>query len=81
MNKTAHMLIDFADALSINVYQIGATFLDLLPLVTSKDDQLPLVDPSLYISRFASRLEFGDKTQDVIRDANRIVLRFSRILD
>lgn len=33
MNKTAHMLIDFADALSVNVYLIGSTFLDLLPLV------------------------------------------------
>lgn len=72
------MLIDFADALSINVYQIGGTFLDLLPLVTSKEDTLPLVDPSLYISRFAAKLEFGEKTQDVIKDANRIVLRFSR---
>jgi transcription factor IIIB subunit 2 len=78
MNKTAHMLIDFADALSINVYQIGSTFLDLLPLVTSKEDTLPLVDPSLYISRFASKLEFGEKTIDVVRDANRVVLRFNR---
>ncbi len=36
MNRTAHMLIDFADALSVNVYALGACFLDLLPLVTSK---------------------------------------------
>lgn len=73
--KTAHMLIDFSEALSINVYQLGATFLKLCQLLHL---ELPLVDPSLYISRFANMLDFGLKTRMVIRDANRLVQRMNR---
>lgn len=36
------------------------------------------MDPSLYISRFASLLEFGDETQKVATDAVRLVQRFKR---
>ena len=39
---------------------------------------LPNVDPSLYISRFAALLEFGDETQKVAADAVRLVARMSR---
>jgi transcription factor IIIB subunit 2 len=38
-------------------------------------DNIPLVDPSLYISRFASKLGFGNKTGRVITDASRLVSR------
>lgn len=78
MNKTAHMLIDFSDALNINVYSLGSTFMQLMPLVITPDDPIPIVDPSLYIARFAAKLEFGDKTLAVIRDSNRIIQRMSR---
>ncbi|KAI8593886.1 cyclin-like protein [Geranomyces variabilis] len=74
-DKTAHMLIDFADALSTNVYQLGATFLKLVQVLHLN---LPLVDPALYISRFAARLDFEDQTSAVIRDANRLVARMNR---
>jgi transcription factor IIIB subunit 2 len=59
----------------INVYSIGATFLKLVQLLHIK---LPIVDPSLYISRFADRLDFGDKAQAVVKDANRLAQRMSR---
>ncbi|KAI8816210.1 cyclin-like protein [Fimicolochytrium jonesii] len=75
-DKTAHMLIDFSDALSVNVYQLGATFLKLANLLRLSD--LPIVDPALYISRFAARLEFGDDVQKIIKDANRIVQCMNR---
>lgn len=39
---------------------------------------LPLVDPALYIARFAAKLEYGDKTQKVITDSLRLVQRMSR---
>ncbi|KAH9274605.1 hypothetical protein BASA83_002789 [Batrachochytrium salamandrivorans] len=76
LEKTAHMLIDFADALSTNVYQVGATFLALCRIAGV--EKLPLVDPSLYISRFASKLDFGEDTQSIIKDANRLVQRMCR---
>ena len=40
--------------------------------------QLPTVDPSHYINRFASLLEFGDDTRKVAEDAARLVQRFDR---
>ncbi len=40
--------------------------------------RLPLVDPALYISRFADRLDFGDKVHSVVKDANRIAQRMNR---
>ena len=39
---------------------------------------LPIVDPSLYITRFADRLDYGDKTQVVVKDANRLAQRMNR---
>ncbi|KAJ3039196.1 transcription factor TFIIIB subunit brf1 [Rhizophlyctis rosea] len=75
MEKTAHMLIDFADALNVNVYVLGHTFVRLRDILHLT---IPIVDPALYISRFAARLDFEDSTQQVIRDANRLVQRMNR---
>ncbi|KAI8804105.1 cyclin-like protein [Cladochytrium replicatum] len=79
MNSIPYMLIDFSEALRVNVFVLGATFLRLVQTLNMVDPvKLPLVDPILYITRYASKLEFEDKTPDVIRDANRLVKRFSR---
>ncbi|KAK4055952.1 transcription factor TFIIIB subunit brf1 [Microbotryomycetes sp. JL221] len=75
MDKTHHMLIDFSDPLEINVFVLGATY---LKLVRELSLQLPTVDPSLYISRFASMLDFGEETQKVAQDAVRLVSRMGR---
>lgn len=69
------MLIDFSDVLHANVYSLGNTFLKLTRLLNI---DLPLLDPSLYLSRFASQLEFGDKTHAVTMDALRLVQRMKR---
>ncbi|KAL4238742.1 transcription factor TFIIIB subunit brf1 [Mactra antiquata] len=73
--KTSHMLLDFSDALQINVYQLGKTYLQL-----SKElcISLPDIDPALYISRFAHALQFGDKTHEVSMTAMRLVQRMKR---
>ncbi|PKY40298.1 BRF1-domain-containing protein [Rhizophagus irregularis] len=73
--KTSHMLIDFSDILQVNVFILGSTF---LKLVRTLHLVLPLVDPSLYISRFASLLEFGEETPKVVADALRLVQRMDR---
>ncbi len=57
---------------------MGATFLSLLPLVTTPSDKIPIVDPSLFISRFAAKLDFGESTLAVVKDANRIIQRMNR---
>ncbi len=73
--RTSHMLIDFSDALSTNVYVLGHTFLKLVQLLSLG---VPIVDPSLYIHRFAGMLEFGDKTHAVAMTALRILARMRR---
>ncbi|WFD32254.1 transcription factor TFIIIB subunit brf1 [Malassezia sp. CBS 17886] len=73
MAKTTHMLIDFADVIQVNVFVLGRSYLRLLRVLNL---QMPLIDPSFYISRFAALLEFGDETQRVVTDATRLVSRF-----
>ena len=41
-------------------------------------DHLSTVDPSLFIHRFCSKLEFGDKTQQVTATALRLLQRMKR---
>ncbi|KAJ2337698.1 transcription factor TFIIIB subunit brf1, partial [Coemansia sp. RSA 2671] len=69
------MLIDFSDILQTSVFKLGSTFARLVNVLSL---QLPIVDPSLYLLRFASMLEFGDKTQLVVMDAMRLVQRMDR---
>ncbi|CEJ00569.1 hypothetical protein RMCBS344292_14621 [Rhizopus microsporus] len=73
--KSAHMLIDFSDILQVNVFTLGATFLKLCRVLNLN---LPHVDPSFYVSRFAVALDFGDYTQKVAQDAVRIAQRMDR---
>ncbi|KAI8872424.1 cyclin-like protein, partial [Ramicandelaber brevisporus] len=75
MQKTSHMLIDFSDILRASVFAIGTVFVELVRALQLRID---FVDPSLYVSRFASQLEFGDKTQRVANDALQIVKRMKR---
>ncbi|KAL0095148.1 hypothetical protein J3Q64DRAFT_1632279 [Phycomyces blakesleeanus] len=60
---------------AVNVFMLGATFLKLVRVLCLK---LPLVDPSIYISRFAAALDFGEYTQRVAQDAVRLVQRMDR---
>ncbi|KAL7416622.1 hypothetical protein BDY24DRAFT_377678 [Mrakia frigida] len=75
MEKTSHMLIDFSDMLQVNVFVLGSTY---LKLVKTLNITIPIMDPSLYISRFAALLEFKEETQKVATDAVRLVQRFNR---
>ena len=54
--KTSHLLLDFADVLQTNLYVLGATLLKFLKVLHIA---LPIIDPSLYIHRFAAQLEIG----------------------
>ncbi|KAK9451237.1 Brf1-like TBP-binding domain-containing protein [Limtongia smithiae] len=74
--KTTHMLIDFADLLQVSVFAIGATYLKLVKALQIK--KIPLIDPSIYIQRFAVKLEFGQDTKKVMNDAIRLVQRMGK---
>lgn len=73
--KSAHLLIDFSDHIGEDLFILGTTYRKLVKLLHL---QVPLIDPSLFIHRFCSKLEFDDKTNIVAMTANRIVQRMRR---
>lgn len=73
--KSPHLLIDFSDALQVNVYVLGKVFLQFSKVLNLN---LPVVDPSLYIHRYASRLDFGELLNSVVTTALRIVTRLKK---
>jgi transcription factor IIIB subunit 2 len=73
--KSQHMLIDFSDALQVNVYTLGACFLKFRRLLGLK---LEILDPALYVYRFAAHLDLDDKANAVALTALRLVGRMKR---
>ena len=75
-----YMLIDFADVLQTNVYVLGGVFLQLCRLL--RLEQHPLmqkpVDPSLFIHRFADKLNLGRRVHAVANTALRLVASMKR---
>ncbi|GAA5942020.1 transcription factor TFIIIB subunit BRF1 [Sporobolomyces koalae] len=74
-NNGTQMLIDFSDLLEINVFVLGSTFLKLKKTLSIS---CSVIDPAIYITRFAALLDFGDETQKVALDATRLVHRMGR---
>jgi transcription factor IIIB subunit 2 len=75
MEKTSHMLIDFSDKLKINLFTLGGTY---LKLVKALNLEIPIIEPEIYLRRFARELGFGNETEKVARDATRLVQRMDR---
>ncbi|XP_068634840.1 transcription factor IIIB 60 kDa subunit isoform X2 [Aristolochia californica] len=74
-----YLLIDFSEYLQINVYVLGAVFLQLCKLLRLEEHpivQKP-IDPSLFIDRFTERL-LGKKNFAVSRTALCIVASMKR---
>jgi len=73
--RSQHMLIDFSDALEVNVYTLGNCFLKFRRLLGLK---LEIIDPALYVYRFAAHLDLDEKANAVALTALRIVGRMKR---
>lgn len=73
--KSQHMLIDFSDALQVNVYTLGTTFLKFRRLLGLK---LEIIDPALYVYRFAAHLDLDEKANAVALTALRLCGRMKR---
>lgn len=72
---TAHLLIDVSDAVPICCYQVGRTYFKLSRALCIN---IPPTDPCLYILRFSSQLQFGEKSHEVSMTALRLVQRMKR---
>lgn len=59
-------ILHYRIAIHDQVQILGHTFLELCHYLNIAP---PLIDPSLYLHRFASQLEFGSKTTDVTETA------------
>lgn len=73
--KSQHMLIDFSDALQVNVYVLGTCFLKFRRLLGLK---LEIIDPALFVYRFAAHLDLDDKANKVALTALRLAARMKR---
>ncbi|KAI9844038.1 MAG: transcription factor TFIIIB subunit brf1 [Sclerophora amabilis] len=70
------MLIDFADVLNTNVFKIGKTFKALMHECPIEGVEPVIAEDLVY--RFATKLEFGRKTEQVAQDAAKLVQRMDR---
>ncbi|KAJ4804561.1 Transcription initiation factor IIB [Rhynchospora pubera] len=78
-NNKAYLLIDFSDYLQVNVYVLGAVFLQLCKILQLSEHPIiqKIVDPSLFIHRFTERL-LGKKNNAVSETALRIIASMKR---
>ncbi|MCJ1394670.1 transcription factor TFIIIB subunit brf1 [Xylographa bjoerkii] len=73
------MLIDFSDALQINVFKLGQTYLTLVEdLGLREKKSIGEINPEGLIYRFAEELEFGSDKTKVAEEAVRILKRMER---
>ncbi|EPS70774.1 hypothetical protein M569_03986, partial [Genlisea aurea] len=79
-SKKPYLLIDFSEHLRINVYVLGAVFLQLCKLLSLEEHpivQKP-VDPSLFIHKFTDRLFRDRQHLSISRTALQIVASMKR---
>ncbi|PIA25104.1 hypothetical protein AQUCO_12500013v1 [Aquilegia coerulea] len=72
LNKHSYLLIDFSEELRVNVYVLGALFLQLCEKLRLEKHPILMkpVDPSLFISRFTDRLLGGGNDNGFTRKRN-----------
>lgn len=75
--KQPYLLIDFSDKMNVNLFKLARCFLKLLRFLGFQN-QLPLIDPSIYIHRYCKMLDLGEKTKAVTMTAIKLVQRMKR---
>ncbi|XP_063684076.1 transcription factor IIIB 90 kDa subunit-like [Bolinopsis microptera] len=72
---TPHILLDFSEIIRENMFQLLRVYTRLCNALCIK---LPAADPCLFISRYAQRLQLGDKSDVICVTAMRLVSRMKR---
>lgn len=67
---TKHLLMDFSEALQINLFVIGSIYLKLVRLL---EMEIKIIDPSLFMHRFCIKFNFKNKTKNVEETALKIL--------
>lgn len=74
-DKCRVMLIDFADLVKVNVYELGHVFKALNDIYDFSHNKIKSIIPEDLMYRFCDRLDFGDMTKDVAELAARFCQR------
>ncbi|KAF4685787.1 transcription factor TFIIIB subunit brf1 [Perkinsus olseni] len=78
-DRTPYLLIDFSDVLHVSVREIGQMYMKLVRLLSlDKVLDIPVIDPSMFMERFSSHLGLGDKQNQVVHTAIRLIQLMSR---
>lgn len=72
------MLIDFAELVHINVYELGHVFKDLSNIYSFQNNNVRSIIPEDLMMRFAEKLDFGEFTNKIAADATRLCQRMGR---
>ncbi|KAI0914956.1 hypothetical protein F4823DRAFT_570287 [Ustulina deusta] len=77
-DKCDIMLIDFAELVHINVYELGHVFKDLSSIYSFQNNNVRSIIPEDLMMRFAEKLDFGEFTNKIAADATRLCQRMGR---
>ncbi|KAI1365514.1 hypothetical protein F5Y08DRAFT_174762 [Xylaria arbuscula] len=77
-DKCDIMLIDFAELVHINVYELGHVFKDLSNIYSFQNNNVRPIIPEDLMMRFAEKLDFGEFTNKIAADATRLCQRMGR---
>ncbi|KAI3331624.1 hypothetical protein HD806DRAFT_477909 [Xylariaceae sp. AK1471] len=77
-DKCDVMLIDFAELVHINVYELGHVFKDLSNIYSFQNNNVRSIIPEDLMLRFAEKLDFGEFTNKIAADASRLCQRMGR---
>ncbi|KAH0786319.1 transcription factor IIIB 90 kDa subunit-like [Histomonas meleagridis] len=73
--STGYLLVDVADHVNCGIFELAAT---ALRLSTCVNELMPVIDPTLYIDRFADELKFGRLSSDIKETAIKVIRRLDR---
>ncbi|KAI4387157.1 hypothetical protein MLD38_005007 [Melastoma candidum] len=78
-SKLPYLLIDFANSLKINIYVLGAVFLQLCKVLWLEEHHIlqKPIDPSLFIHKYTTSLA-GGRNNEIARTALRIIASMRR---
>ena len=72
---TPHLLIDFSEALRVDVFTLAKTYSQF---VHAMNLPVNVIDPSIYVERFAGKLGLGEDTHAVSNTALRMLSRMRK---
>ena len=75
--RTSHLLLDLAETQGCNAFRLGAVYVRLVHAL-GLASAVPVVDPAVFLPRFAQRLQLGDSAASVENLALRLVCRMRR---